>query len=34
MLIADQPLAPAAIRTDLRAIFISMELSKSKWLIA
>jgi transposase len=33
MLVADRPLAPAAIRTDLGAIFISMELSKSKWLI-
>ena len=33
MLAVDRPLAPAAIRTDLGAIFISMELSKSTWLI-
>jgi transposase len=30
---ADQPEAPAAIRVDLGAIFVSMELSKSTWLI-
>lgn len=33
MLIADRPLAPVAIRTDLGAIFVSMELSKSTWLV-
>lgn len=33
MLAADQPQAPAAIRIDLGAIFVSMELSKSTWLI-
>jgi transposase len=33
MLVADRPLAPAAIRTDLGAIFVSMELSKKTWLI-
>src|ERR1043166_1727667 len=33
MLTADRPQAPAAIRTDLGAIFVSMELSKSTWLI-
>ena len=33
MLAADRPHAPAAIRTDLGAIFVSMELSKSTWLI-
>lgn len=33
MLAADQPNAPAAIRIDLGAIFVSMELSKSTWLI-
>jgi transposase len=33
MLAADQPHAPAAIRIDLGAIFVSMELSKSTWLI-
>jgi transposase len=33
MLAADRPLAPAAIRTDLGAIFVSMELSKSTWLV-
>ena len=33
MLTANRPLAPAAIRTDLGAIFVSMELSKSTWLI-
>lgn len=30
---ADQPEAPAAIRVDLGAIFVSLELSKSTWLI-
>ena len=30
---AERPKAPAAIRTDLGAIFVSMELSKSTWLI-
>lgn len=30
---ADRPEAATAIRTDLGAIFISMELSKSTWLI-
>ena len=29
----DRPQAPTAIRTDLRAIFVSMELSRSIWLI-
>lgn len=33
MLAADRPQAPAAIRIDLGAIFVSMELSKSTWLI-
>jgi transposase len=33
MLAVDQPHAPAAIRTDLGAISVSMELSKSTWLI-
>jgi transposase len=33
MLAADRPLAPAAIRIDLGAIFVSIELSKSTWLI-
>jgi transposase len=33
MLVADRPHAPAAIRIDLGAIFVSMELSKSTWLI-
>jgi transposase len=33
MLVADRPQAPAAIRIDLGAIFVSMELSKSTWLI-
>ncbi|MER9369744.1 IS110 family transposase [Mesorhizobium sp. M0518] len=31
--VADRSAAPAAIRTDLGAIFISLELSKSTWLI-
>src|SRR5438876_12283811 len=30
---AHQPEAPTAIRTDLGAIFVSLELSRSKWLI-
>ena len=30
---ADRPEAPTAIRTDLGAIFVSLELSRSKWLI-
>ncbi len=33
MLVADRLLAPAAIRVDLGAIFVSMELSKSTWLV-
>lgn len=33
MLVADRPRAPAAIRVDLGAIFVSMELSKSTWLV-
>jgi transposase len=31
--IADRPKAPSAIRSDLGAIFVSMELSRSSWLI-
>lgn len=31
--VADQSAAPAAIRTDLGAIFVSLELRKSTWLI-
>ena len=30
---SDQPTAPAAIRIDLGAIFVSLELSKSTWLV-
>ncbi len=30
---ADKPDAPAAIRVDLGAIFVSLELSKSTWLV-
>lgn len=30
---ARQPEAPTVIRTDLRAIFVSLELSQSKWLV-
>src|SRR6202162_561656 len=30
---ADRAEAPAAIQTDLRAIFVSLELSRSTWLI-
>ena len=33
MLATDRPQAPAAIQIDLGAIFVSMELSKSTWLI-
>ena len=32
-IIADRPEAPSAIRSDLGAIFISLELSRSTWLI-
>ena len=31
--LADRPQAPSAIHTDLRAIFVPMELSRSIWLI-
>src|ERR1700721_4231100 len=31
--LADRPEAPSAIHTDLRAIFVSTELSRSSWLI-
>jgi transposase len=31
--VADQSAAPAAIRTHLGAIFVSLELSKSTWLV-
>ena len=31
--VADRPEAPTAIRTDLDAIFVSLELSRSTWLI-
>ena len=30
---ADRPEAPTTIRTDLGAIFVSLELSRSTWLI-
>jgi len=30
---AHQPQAPTAIRTDLGAIFVSMELSRTSWLL-
>jgi transposase len=33
MLVANRPQSPAAIRIDLGAIFVSMELSKSTWLV-
>ena len=33
MQIADRSEAPTAIRTDLGAIFVSLELSRSTWLI-
>ena len=29
----DRPLEPAAIRVDLAAIFVSMELSRSSWVV-
>src|ERR1700676_5274391 len=32
-IVTDRPQAPTAIRTDLGAIFVSMELSRSSWLI-
>jgi transposase len=32
-IIADRPEAPSAIRSDPGAIFISLELSRSTWLI-
>src|ERR1039457_4626788 len=32
-IITDRPQAPTAIRTDLGAIFLSLELSRSTWLI-
>jgi len=31
--VAHQPEAPGAIRSDLGAIFVSLELSRSTWLI-
>ena len=31
--VADRAAAPSAIQTDLRAIFVSLELSRSTWLI-
>jgi transposase len=31
--VADRPEAPSAIRNDLGAIFVSLELSRSTWLI-
>jgi transposase len=31
--VADRPEVPATIRTDLGAIFVSLELSRSTWLI-
>lgn len=31
--VTSQPHTPAAIRTDLAAIFVSLELSRSTWLI-
>jgi transposase len=31
--VADRPEVPTAIRTDLGAIFVSLELSRSTWLI-
>jgi transposase len=33
LMAVDQPEAPAAIRVDLGAIFVSLELSKSTWLV-
>src|SRR5438477_10606071 len=32
-IVTDRPQAPTAIRTDLGAIFVSLELSRSSWLI-
>src|ERR1700733_10692926 len=32
-IVVDRPQAPTAIRTDLCAIFISLELSRSTWLL-
>ena len=32
-IVTDRPHTPTAIRTDLGAIFISLELSRSTWLI-
>ena len=32
-IVTDRPQAPTAIRTDLRAIFVSLELSRSTWLV-
>src|SRR4029079_15273954 len=32
-IVTDRPQAPTAIRTDLGAIFVSLELSRSTWLI-
>src|SRR5438874_9965115 len=32
-IVTDRPHAPTAIRTDLSAIFMSLELSRSTWLI-
>ena len=32
-IVAARPQAPTAIRTDLAAIFVSVELSRSTWLI-
>src|SRR5260221_14098380 len=32
-IVADRPQAPTAIRTNLGAIFVSLELSRSTWLI-
>ncbi|RUV40529.1 IS110 family transposase, partial [Mesorhizobium sp. M5C.F.Ca.IN.020.29.1.1] len=32
-IVADRPEEPTAIRTDLGAIFISLELSRLNWLI-
>jgi transposase len=31
--VADSPQAKTAIRTDLGAIFVSLELSRSSWLV-
>ena len=32
-IVTDRPQAPTAIRTDLGAIFVSLELSRSTWLV-